>query len=252
MHAFVRFRLPDGTTSILCPGDLIGRLETAALHIDDARISEAHALVSLRGRELKLLALRGMFAVRGKPVSEVVLQPGLCIEPARGLELTVVEVVLPDHVLALEGDGLARQVLTGTCSLYTDPRPSLVPRYKGDAQVHLWNTGEGWRLRIRGGAARLLEVGVEFEVDQRTFKTVAVALEEAARNATRLEGGIQKPLTIIASYDTVHLHRAEAPTLALDGISARIVSELVAFDGPCAWDVLAREIWTQEIGRAHV
>jgi pSer/pThr/pTyr-binding forkhead associated (FHA) protein len=49
MFAFVRIRLPDGTERRVSPSDLVGRLETAALHLDDARISEAHALVSLRG-----------------------------------------------------------------------------------------------------------------------------------------------------------------------------------------------------------
>ena len=29
-------------------------------------------------------------------------------------------------------------------------------------------------------------------------------------------------------------------------MSARIISELVAFDGPVAWEVLAREIWDNE------
>ena len=252
MRAFVRLSLPDGSTCVLCPGDLIGRLESAALHIDDARISEAHALVSLRGRELKLLALRGMFAIDGKPVSEVVLQPGLCVEPARGLTLTVVEVVLPDQVLALQGDGLTRQVLTGTCSLYVLPRPKLVPRYMGDAPAHLWNTGQGWRFRLSDGPVQPLAAGVEFEVEQRVFKAVAVALDKAALDNTRLEGGIQQPLHIIASYDTVHIHRADAPTLALDGISARIISELVAFAGPLSWEVLAGEIWPNEDDRAHL
>lgn len=40
------------------PGDLIGRLPGAALQIADPRVSEAHAMVSLRAGELVLLALR--------------------------------------------------------------------------------------------------------------------------------------------------------------------------------------------------
>jgi len=59
MRAFVRLRCTDGSIAELTHGDLIGRLGTAALHFDDARISEAHAMISLRGQELKLLALRG-------------------------------------------------------------------------------------------------------------------------------------------------------------------------------------------------
>lgn len=252
MHAFVRFRLPNGATAVLHPGDLIGRLESAALYLDDARISEAHAMVSLRGRELKLLALRGMFAVAGKPVNEVVLTAGLEIHPARGMVLTVEDVELPDEVLALEGPGLARQVLAGTTSLFVKPRPTLLPRYKSDAAAHVWNSVEGWRVQVAGEPAAELAPGDTFDVAGLTFRAVGVSLEQAARQATRVEGSVQQPLTVVASYDTVHILRDGQPALALDGISARIVSELVAFGGPAAWDLLAGEIWRGETDRGQL
>lgn len=252
MHAFVRFRLPDGRSSTLSPGDFIGRLGNAALHLDDARISEAHAMVSLRGREMKLLALRGMFAIGGKPVNEVVLQEGMVVEPARGLELHVEHVALPDDVLAITGEGLPRQVLAGAMSLFVQPRVTLKPRYRGDAAAHIWNNGEGWRLLVAGETVRSLIPGESFEVAGKQFRSVGVSLEQAARTATRLEGGVQSPLTIVASYDTVHLHREGQAALALDGISARIVSELVAFGGPASWEMIAREIWRHEDDRGQL
>jgi pSer/pThr/pTyr-binding forkhead associated (FHA) protein len=49
MLATVRLRLPDGSTTTLAPGDIIGRMASAALVLDDGRVSEAHAMVSLRG-----------------------------------------------------------------------------------------------------------------------------------------------------------------------------------------------------------
>ena len=49
MRPAVHLRLPDGRTAVLGHGDLIGRLESAALPLADPRISEAHAMVSLRG-----------------------------------------------------------------------------------------------------------------------------------------------------------------------------------------------------------
>ena len=58
MRPTVSLQLPDGSIHELGHGDLIGRLWTAALHLDDGRISEAHAMISLRGSELHLLALR--------------------------------------------------------------------------------------------------------------------------------------------------------------------------------------------------
>ncbi|MCO4764417.1 MAG: hypothetical protein KC502_23095 [Myxococcales bacterium] len=252
MHAFVRFRLPDGSTSTLSPGDFIGRLGNAALHLDDGRISEAHAMVSLRGQELKLLSLRGLFAVGGQPVKEAVLRPGLVIEPARGLRLEVVDVVLPELVLAIEGQGLPRQLLSGATSLFLTPKPRLLPRYKGEADAHIWNTGEGWRLRIGTDDAVSLSPGQVFELRGVPFLAVGVSLEQAARQETRLDGAVQLPLRIVASYDTVHVHRLGLSALALDGISARIVSELVAVGGPASWQVIAQEIWRHEDDRGQL
>jgi hypothetical protein len=113
MLASVRLRLPDGSTTTLSPGDIVGRMASAALVLDDPRVSEAHALVSLRGAELQLLALRGMFAVNGEPSSKIVLQPGQRLSFAEGLALEVEAVQLPDTLAALEGDGLPTQVLGG-------------------------------------------------------------------------------------------------------------------------------------------
>ncbi|HNH46400.1 MAG TPA: FHA domain-containing protein, partial [Myxococcota bacterium] len=146
MRAIVRFRLPEGGTVELGPGDLIGRLWSAALSIPDPRISEAHAMISLRGEELKLLALRGRFAVEGRSQSGIVLAAGQRIALADGLELLVEEVTLPSAVFAIEGDGLPRVVVAGPCSLLTRPRPELVPRLIPEAPAWLWSDGEVWCL----------------------------------------------------------------------------------------------------------
>ena len=63
MRARVRLRLDSGEVRQLVSGDIIGRIWGAALRLDDPQISEAHALVSMRGTALKLLALRGRFVV---------------------------------------------------------------------------------------------------------------------------------------------------------------------------------------------
>ena len=55
VQATVRFRAPDGAEVALSHGDVIGRLWWVDLEIDDERVSEARALVSLRRRDLKLL-----------------------------------------------------------------------------------------------------------------------------------------------------------------------------------------------------
>lgn len=252
MRAYVRLRTPEGHTWVLGPGDIIGRLDGAALHIDDARISEAHALVSLRGRELKLLALRGLFAVEGKPIDEVVLQAGMVIELARQVSLSIEEVVLPEVLLALEGDGLPRQVLTGTASLMVTPRPSLVSRYQGDAHAHIWDNGERWRLRIGSGPLRDVIPGETFEILGKKFRAVTVGIDGAGQAPTQLEGSVHPRLRIVARFDTVHIHIDGKPVVALDGIAARIISELVAVGGPASWEVIAGQIWKGDEDRTQL
>ena len=90
-----------GEDHVVGHGDLIGRTPTAAVVLDDPRVSEAHAIVSLRKDELRLLALRRLVLVEGKPTEEVVLRPGLAITIVDGLVLTVAQVHAPAAVLAV-------------------------------------------------------------------------------------------------------------------------------------------------------
>jgi hypothetical protein len=245
MRAFVRFQLPDASLRELGHGDLIGRLRSAALHLDDARISEAHAMVSLRGQELKLLALRGRFAINQTPVSEVVLTPGLSILVARDLALIVDEVVLPDTVMAIEGDGLARQILSGTCSLNTGPRPALIPRYVGEAAAWIWSVGDAWRIRLAGEESRPLCVNESFYVDGRQFQVKPMRLNQIKHAKTHALGGVNSPLKLVAHYDTAHIYRTGEPVLAITGIGARMIGELVACAAPVAWRSVAVQIWSE-------
>ena len=245
MRAYVRLSLPNGHAVELGPGDLIGRLWSAALSIPDARISEAHAMVSLRGQELLLLPLRGRFTVGGQRLPSLVLAAGQRITLAEGLDLRVDEVSLPAAVFAVEGDGLPRIAVSGVCSLLTRPRPELVPRLVPDAPAQLWGDGEGWCLTMNG-STRPLAVGDTWELDGRNFRAVGLALDSAGHTATRLDGGVSRPLRIVAQFDTVHIHSEGGGALALSGLAARLMSEIVAFDGPVPWEMLARELWPDE------
>ncbi|MCB9741699.1 MAG: hypothetical protein H6741_02225 [Alphaproteobacteria bacterium] len=251
MRAYTCLRAPDGSLHELVHGDLIGRLSSAALCLDDGRVSEAHAMISLREQELRLIALRGALAVRGKPCSEVALEPGMKVLLARGLALVVEEVVLPEVVLGLEGEGLSRQVLPPVCSLLLAPRPHLAKGWAGEADAWIWCAGEGpggssWRVRRPGEGARGLEPGDTLELSGLRFQAVAVPLESAGQAATRRFGGVDAPLHIVASFDTVHIHRDGDVVMGLNGVLARVVSELVAFGGPVAWTVLAEQLWPRE------
>lgn len=252
MRAYVRLLAPGGQTAVLGPGDLIGRLASAALQLDDGRISEAHAMVSLRGRELRLLGLRGLFAVSGQPTDDAVLKPGMIFQPAPGLDVLVEEVVLPEEVLALEGDGLPRQLLLGAVSLCTRPQVALLPRHRSDADAVFWDTGEGWRVRVGNDPPKNLMPGDKLHVNGREFRAVTVPLSSAGKPPTRLDGAHSPPLRIVTHFDTVHIHVEGGSVVALDGIAARILSELAALGGPAEWSVIAGEIWPEEEDRIYL
>ncbi|MCH9687106.1 MAG: hypothetical protein K0V04_37065 [Deltaproteobacteria bacterium] len=239
-------RCSGGTTYELMHGDLVGRLWSAALPIDDARVSEAHAMVSLRERELRLIALRGGLAVEGRPVNEVGLAAGMEILLARGLSITVEGVYLPASVLGLHSPSVMRQVVPPVASLLKAESLRLVAGYAEHASAWIWSSGACWRLTIGRERSRTVKPGDQFEVEGECFDVVAIPLEAAGQAPTRAGGGVDAPLRIRANFDTVHVHRDGAAVLVLSGVQARIVSELVVLGGPTHWTVVAGLVWPNE------
>lgn len=252
MRAFVRFRLEDGDEIELSHGDMIGRLWSSALVIEDPRISEAHALVSLRGDELRLLALRGRFSLGEGALSELTLAAGQRVWLTRDRFLDVLAVERPTALLALEVPGLSPQILTGTTALYGGSRPRLSPRLEDDAAAVVWSSGDGWLVRVGDGPPRRLQPGDVVDVGGVPFTARAVDLASAAAQPTMVAGGVAAPLRIEANFDSVHIHRDGAESLVLSGISARILSELVALDGPVGWEVVGSLIWPEETDRVSL
>lgn len=249
MRALVRLRLPDGHVYDLAPGDLIGRVWHAALCLDDPGVSEAHALVSLRGREFKLLGLRGMFLVDDKPSGEVALRVGQRIGLARDLDVEVVAVELPDEVLGVESDEIPRQVLAGVSAILLKPSPHVVARAVDGAPASIWNLGDSWRVRVGSEPARPVAAGDEVTVGSHRVRFVAIPLADAGRDATRRDLAAHGPMKVVAQFDAVHLHREGWPVVTFGGMPARLLTELVAFDGPVPWEVLSRELWPDEPDR---
>ncbi len=241
MQIFARLRLPDERLVDACPGDLVGRLPTAAVRLNDPRISEAHALVSLRGSSLRLLALRGRFAVGGAVTSEVALTPGLVIRLAPEIDLRVVDVTLLDSVLGIEGDGLASQILPPVASLRAESG-ELLQTFTPDADALLWTAGRYLHLRIPNEPDRLLAAGSTFSVGARNYRIATVALQSANTPVTERGTDLDAPMVIVLRYDTVHIHRG-AQVTAIDGLPARLVSELGLMGVPVEWRTLARVLW---------
>lgn len=201
-------------------------------------------MVSLRGGELKLLALRGRLAVGSAPLTEVVLEPGLDIRLARGVSLGVSAVEVPEHVLAIESEGMARRQLElQSASLVVEPEPELRSGYVDGADAYLWSDGESMCLRVGDAPVVQLEAGQELVIGGRSFHIVAEAMERLGARSTRLQGRLHPPLRIVVSFDTAAIHREGQPAVGLGGMSARIMSELVALDGPAHWSTISGELW---------
>jgi len=222
---------------------MIGRLAQATLSIDDPRVSEAHALVSLRSGKLWLLSLRRLVAVDGKPVSEVELREGLAIALATDIELEVESVTLPERVLTIEAPGLPCRPLAQVSSLWPGPPPRVVAKYEPDAPAHVWWRGEGFRAELCG-QYRPIAYGDEFSVGDTVFRIGSMAIAGAGQASTCALGQVTAPMRIVAHYDSVELHPAGRSACVVGGVGARILSELVALDGPAAWETIAREVWT--------
>jgi hypothetical protein len=247
MRASVRLRVDDDHDVVLGHGDLIGRSSGAALCLDDARVSEAHAMVSLRGGNLMLLALRRRLVVDGRPVSEVELAAGLEVGLAPGLTLQVEELRLPSAVLGIRLADLSPQTLVGVTSIYGGAHPRLVVGVRDDAAAFVWSTDDRWRLQRRGEDPLPVGPGSEAEVDGARLRFELIELAGAGVDRTRAGHGPADPLTIVARCETAHVHRAGvAEVVNLVGVQGRILSELVTFGGPTPWLTIAREIWRDD------
>lgn len=95
--AWVEIRVGDARARVPA-GGIIGRSSAAAFPIADDRVSEAHAMVSLRQGHMYLLALRGSLILQGAPIEEVLAHVGLRLGLCEGFELEVCGLSAPlDH-----------------------------------------------------------------------------------------------------------------------------------------------------------
>lgn len=245
MRAFVVFLTPAGEEVALGHGDIVGRLGRAALYLDDPRVSEAHAMVSLRGEVLKMLALRGRMKLAGRQITELTLEAGQVIELAPSLTLRVEDVVLPDEVVGLRAPGLPPIALQGVLSFFATPTPRFEPGLFANADLVVWGEEGTWKAAEPGQAPVPLGLGQTLTIGGVTLLTEAIPLDAVGTPATVAPN---QPLRIIAHYDTAKVHHGDQVVL-LAGVPARLISELVAIGGPASWEALAHELWGGEVPR---
>ncbi len=247
MRAHVKCRLSGSHERFsLGMGDLIGRSEQAALCIDDPRISEAHALVSLRGETLMLLALRGRFRVGGKVMSEVVLRSGMAIDLHKDFWLRCEEVVVPEALTGLMLPGLARMTLAHTSSLFLDLDAGahvMRPGYAPDADVIFWPLGDAWSARVRGDAAIPFRAGDVLSVSGVEIQGVHVPLRDAAIPRTRQSE--RAPLGLRVDARSVRVDRGE-DVVSITGIPGKILASVARCEHPPSWQDVVRLVWSDE------
>ncbi|MEM9115512.1 MAG: FHA domain-containing protein [Myxococcota bacterium] len=233
---------PSGRHVTLHPGHIIGRVSSAALLIDDPRVSEAHAMISLRRGQLLLLSLRRRVRVNGELLTEVPLRDGVEIELADGVRLEVIQCVTPGLVLAASHPAIGHRTLGSVASLMGRPA-RVIGRFVPDAPAHVWTVDGGWRLRIGDAIPRPVTGGEAFEVEGEPFVLDFVEDQGAASTVAAPRGA---EVTIITYYDTVEVLTDGRRPALIGGRGARILSELASFGAPTPWELLAREVWQSD------
>lgn len=245
----------DDSRVTVHPGDLIGRLASADVVIPDLRVSEAHALVSLRRRSLRLLGLRGALSVGGREVDVVTLAPGVRVDLAEGLTFTVERVELPTHTLVMLGTAQGAVELGASSYSLVAPEGAgpralrLMAGYVPGAAAHLWYSGACLWIRPRGQEAEPIETGGRWTIEGCPLRVIQVPLDGA--NDTVVEGGSPERvgLVIVARYTSVHLQCGDR-TAVLTGRPANLVSEFGRLRRkPVAVEVVSRQLLGAHVDR---
>jgi hypothetical protein len=232
----------------LGPGDIIGRMWSAALFLDDPRVSEAHAMIGLRGDRLEMLALRGALTLDGMPASRVRLARDQRIHLVHGLWLDVIDVELPETALVLRGLDDDHVLRAPVYSLAAGG--ALVPSFEPDALAWLWSTEDGWRFRTGTEPAEELDPGWTRVIGGRALRLAEIPRSGAQTADTILPSA--HALHLVARYDTVHIHVKGGPSLVLTGLMARMMSELATIARPVGWEVVAGALWPREADRMQL
>lgn len=258
MRVAVGVETPYGERVLLAPGDVIGRLAGAALRMNDPCVSEAHALVSLRGDTLKLLGLRGRLWVGGAIVPEVALAPGLIVGLGPGIELTVVSVRLPQTVLAIAIDGGRGEPLPVVATL---SEAGLTPGFAPNGEVLIWSDGDAFHVRLRGRPDTEIGPGFEWRSAGHTYRIVELPLAAAATEGTtpiapcgaRVVLRVPRPELQDPQEPADHRRRQAAVVVerpgeshAITGLPALILEALVAAGEAVDWRELAKALWRDE------
>lgn len=247
--------LPSGDTVVVTVGDIIGRSRTASVHIDDPRVSIAHAMVDVRSGRACLLRLRRSLYVDGREVSSVILKPGIRIGlcPDNELTLTVQEVQIPTHVLTLEGVlpsgiDLSRDLVIHSTPELDHPLSVHSQHYAPGALAYVYSGGDGtWNIHIRGASPEPLFDGWQGELAGLPVRARARPLLDTSALPT---ASTYRRLRITARYESVTIDDGARRVFVISGLPARILSEVIECGGgPILKKDIAEQIWNTPADR---
>lgn len=202
-------------------------------------------MVSLRGGALSLMRLRGSVVVQGIEEDELPLEVGQILYLAPEVWLEVLSLSGTPEVLAVQLGGEQPWPLsTAVYSLITRPRPELVARYLPEAPARIWSTAEGYTIQVGRDEPRMIKPGRSWSLGGLTVRAVTIDSRRAGLPST-VRG--DEPLTIIDRFTTVHIQRPRRSVVIIDGLRARLLSELVTFGCPTAWQQIAGRMWPGEV-----
>lgn len=233
----------------------MGRLRGAAIRIQDPRVSEAHALITLRGAQFVMLALRGRLRlVGGEARGRIDLQAGQRIELNEGVEVVVDAVAISPTLLAilgLEPDPVP--LLSPEISLVGDPL-HLVPHNHGDAVLRVWRSQAQWWIGPPAGAPAPLRVGHRQEVDGHELRWELVSTSLVSVDPTTLRE-FWPPLEVdVFGQHTELLLRGEGTPHRLTGnlhSMVRWVATMARLGHAVHWLEVAKRIWRVNHTRAN-
>ncbi|MEM9459676.1 MAG: FHA domain-containing protein [Myxococcota bacterium] len=245
----VEFLVPDRQPCWLTPGAIIGRLASADLQLTDPRVSEAHALLSLRGGQFVLLALRRGLRVDGDDKASIRLMPGMSIEFAPGLAIGVADVELPREVLCLRG--LPQGPLVLSASVYSILTEGLTegaggsvvvePAFVGHAAAHLWSAGERWFWQDAGAPPQEIEAGERRDVGGHRLEISSSPVGELFVNETQRADEGRVRLVLYKNY--VVLER-DGKRVRVGGRLADLIRLMHQYDRAVTWEEVARRLWS--------
>lgn len=245
MQPSVLVELTDRPGRFVCyAGNLIGRSAIARLRLQRPDISEAHAMISLRGGALWLLYLRRPASIDGRPVWELPLEAGVVAPLADGVALKVCGIWGAGEVLALQlGEHPPLALSGGHQSLGADG--VLVDGRLAGALAEVWWTdGEPWILVLG-------EAGAEPALPERSWTTggqeLKVVLAPSAGTAWTQRVAVRPSTTVRTSARLTRVEDELGASCELKGNSSLVCYSLAIRTRDqgkgVAWTAVGSALW---------